>query len=363
MHRHLVNEANIDLVVLDVEPEKRGVRKLARKVVAFLARTRYARWAQDIMSLWKGGWIDAELPAPKDIDMATVVMTVAHGDAYYAAMRYANRHNLPLVTFFHDWWPEIPEMHGMFRSVLERSFRRLYQESSLAVCVGPGMKEELGPHANSKVLHPIPSVASIAMSHIDREVDKKRTFRLLYSGSFAEYGPMLMQALDYFKDHPHIRFEVRGNSSGWSDPFKKEMRECGLLLPYASREDFDSWLITADAFLITQSFDEKHSRLMRTNFPSKLVEFAQLGKPLIIWAPAYASGPAWARDSGQALVVDKADPIYLKRALEELCENAYEQKRLGEAAIAAAVGCFNPINIQSDFIKCITEVAELHCDA
>ena len=84
--------------------------------------------------MWRGGWIDAELPAPEAVEIPTVVMTVAHQEACYAAMRYAKRYQLPLVTIFHDWWPDIPPVHDPFRSMIERSFRELYQESSLA-CV------------------------------------------------------------------------------------------------------------------------------------------------------------------------------------------------------------------------------------
>ena len=58
---------------------------------------------------------------------------------------------------------------------------------------------------------------------------------------------------------------------------------------------------SADAFLITQTFEEKDRRLMQTNFPSKLTEFAKFEKPLILWGPEYASGPKWGRETGLGL--------------------------------------------------------------
>ena len=357
LHRHLVDRPEIELIVLETEPRKPSIRKLARRGLACLARTKFCRYAQDMMSLWKGGWIDAELPVPEETDIATVVMTVAHGDAFCAAIRYANRYDLPLVTFFHDWWPDIPRIHRIFRPILERSFLHLYHASSLALCVGPRMREELGAHANSKILFPIPSAAHLDGNQSSFSSDKGRSFRLLHAGNLTDYGPVMMSALEEFKDHPYIRLEVRGNSSAWPDAIKNEMSERGLLHPYAPRKEFDSWLRMADAFLVIQSFDGKYRRIMQTNFLSKLVEFAQQGKPLIIWGPPYGSAIKWARETGCGIVVDQENPECLKDALESLCADRSEQERLAAAAKELAAGPFGPERIQSDFLRWLHEVA------
>ena len=150
---------------------------------------------------------------------------------------------------------------------------------------------------------------------------------------------------------------MRGADPGWPDPFKEEMSARGLLLPFAPRKEFNSWIKKADAFLITQSFEEKHSRLMQTNFPSKLVEFAQFGKPLILWAPSNASGPKWAMESGQGMVIDEKNPERLRQALETLYENTVEQERLSASARDAAAKCFDPKRIQSEFMMALKEIA------
>ena len=323
-----------------------------RRFLGRLGRIKFLHpLCQDMMALWRGGWIDAELPAPPDTEVPTAVMTVAHEEACYAAMRYAKRHQLPLITIFHDWWPDVPEMHQPFRAVLQRSFHQLYQESSLALCVSPGMKEALGQHQNSKVMLPMPAIAKTREAVAGGA--SSEPFRVLYAGNLAEYGPMLMEALNVFKDHPHIRFEVRGAKPMWPAVFTAEMSERGLFLPFAQRDEFDTWLKSADAFLITQSFDEEKRRLMKTNFPSKLVEYAQYGKPLILWGPDDSSGPIWARKSGQGLVVDQKDPQCLVLALEQLYGNKVEQERLAHAANKAASSSFNPELIQAEFMRCL----------
>ena len=355
LHRHLVDEPDIDLHVLNIEPKQWTLRKLLRRILGRLSQTRLHPFCEDVMALWRGGWIDAELPVPQETGLPTVVMTVAHEEACYAAMRYAKKYNLPLVTFFHDWWPDIPNIHLPFRHVIERSFRRLYRESALALCVSPGMKKALGPHENAKVLLPIPAKPQPTNDHSAHEIGKP--FRLLYAGNLTEYGPMLMAALHVFKDHPSIRLEVRGSNPAWPPSFVEKMRDCGLFLPYVLRSELDAWLDSADGFLITQTFEEKDKRLMQTNFPSKLVEFSQLGKPLIVWGPAEASSVMWARDRGHGLVVDEKNPERLRQALETLYENTVEQERLSASARDAAVKCFDPKRIQSEFMMALKEIA------
>lgn len=356
LYRHLVNQPGIDLHVLQTEPSKPGMRRLLRRLLGRLAKIKLLRsFCQDIMVFWRGGWIDAELPPPAAPKSPTVVMTVAHEEACCAAARYARRYDLPLVTFFHDWWPDLAQIHAPFRPMLERSFRQLYQESSLALCVSECMKQELGPHENSKVLLPIPAKCELPKSSVDR--DLSAPFRVLYAGNLAEYGPMLMDALEVLKDNANIRLEVRGNSAHWPEPIRVELSDRGLLLPFASGGQFSKWLETADAFLVPQSFKENDKRLMQTNFPSKLPEFAQYGRPLILWGPAQASGPQWASNTGQGLVVDEENPDQLRIALERLCNDRDQQKRLSRAACDAAGEYFDPKRIQSGFMRWLREIS------
>lgn len=355
LNRHLVDSPEIDLLLMDCEPRMTGVRRFLRKVLARLSRTCCRRYVADIMAIWKGGWIDAELPAPVDTQVSTVVATVAHGDAFYAAMRYAKRHNLPLVTFFHDWWPGIAGLHSPLRFLVERSFRRLYAQTALPLCVSDGMKQYLGAHPNSKVLLPIPSKATPPDEFHSRHADA--LYRVIYAGNLTDYGPMLRSALKGLRESIDIRLEVRGNSSSWPESIRTPLIDGGLLLPFVPRKKLHNWLDSADAFLITQSFRVEDELLMRTNFPSKLIEFAQMGKPLIIWAPSYASASVWAEKSGQALVVNQEDPNCLKMALEALSNHRGEQVRLAAGAADAAKGQFDPDRIQSNFIQWLGDVA------
>lgn len=353
LQRHLVDQPAIDLQIFHTEPQKKGLARLLRRFLGRLNRTIFSTYSQDICALWNSRFLDKELPESDSSAKSTVVMTVAHGEACYAAARYAKRHGLPLLTIFHDWWPDIADVHKPLRSVLQRSFIQLYRDSSFALCVSDGMKRELGPHDHAEVLFPIP-----AQNHSSREAGQSVSgskFKIIYAGNLREYGPMLMSALDELKDHPDVRLEVRGNSSSWPDSIREEMTERGLLLPFVQREELTEWLKSADAFLITQSFSEADARLMRTNFPSKLPEFSQFGKPLVMWGPDYASGSIWSRNTGHALLVEHRGSQYLRQALENLIASNAQQERFAKAAQEAAEGCFNPERIQSDFLQCVND--------
>jgi len=90
------------------------------------------------------------LPSNKMIDdlvhsfRPDVVITVAHAWWHIQARRVASKFELPLVSFFQDWWPDFPDVPIAFRSRVERQFRKTRADSAVAICVSDGMRRELG---------------------------------------------------------------------------------------------------------------------------------------------------------------------------------------------------------------------------
>jgi glycosyltransferase involved in cell wall biosynthesis len=89
--------------------------------------------------------------------------------------------------------------------------------------------------------------------------------------------------------------------------------------------------------------------LTKAWFPSKLIEFAQFGKPLVVWGPEYCSAVEWARREDSALCVTNQDPVALVAALNRLTDSRLEQERLAAAADRAAAGEFDALAIQAGF--------------
>ncbi|NCY22869.1 hypothetical protein EBX31_13060 [bacterium] len=103
-------------------------------------------------------------------------------------------------------------------------------------------------------------------------------------------------------------------------------------------------------------FDPVMRRRMETSFPSKLIEFAQFGKPLVVWGPAYCSAVRWAKQSNAALCVTERDPEHLANALQRLARSAEDCTRLATASQAAAHREFDPKIIQEKFLSILQKV-------
>jgi glycosyltransferase involved in cell wall biosynthesis len=348
LYRHLVNQPDVDLEIYGKEPEVLAFWTLVRRLIGRFRRTKLRRWSEDIWFLLHGRWIDPMLPSKIDERQSALVMTVAHGDGFMAARRFAERHQLPLVALFQDWWPDIAEVHGCFRQPLERKFLELAEHSSVAICISEGMKRALGS-TNCVVLPPIPGVCGL-QSPLRSRRKPDRKLRVVYSGNLSEYGPMLGEALKVFETHDRVELVVRGSRPRWSPSFAAEMKQKGKWLEFAPRTELEIWLENSDAFLVPMEFDPAKRRRMETSFPSKLIEFAQFGKPLVVWGPEYCSAVEWARINNIALCVTDPSPVYLLHALIDLASSQPDQERYALAASQAAKSELSPAQIQSNML-------------
>jgi len=352
LHRHLTDIPSLECEVYGLEPEVVTTSTVIRRIMGRLTQTRAQRFAQDFWAWRDGRWLDALLPTSVSDPTCSVVLTVAQGDACGAAQRFAQKHRLPLVTFFHDWWPDMAAVHRPFQRYLEMRFRDLYQQSQLALCVSEGMRVELSSHPNAQVLYPIPSKGT----QLSERAKITDTLKVLCFGNLKEYGPMVANALQEFKGHSKIRMETRGTNPNWSEKFLDEMKQAGLWHEFAPADVLRNWMESADAFLIPMVFDPKKRRRMETSFPSKMLEMAQMGKPLVIWGPEYCSAVQWARRADRALCVTDPDPKVLREELEKLVSSPEEQQRLSIASRDAAAGEFSAERIQSQFMEALKSV-------
>jgi glycosyltransferase involved in cell wall biosynthesis len=211
-----------------------------------------------------------------------------------------------------------------------------------------GMKRGLGGGGNLEVLPPIPAETDPPTSPV-YNTTRSGKFKILYFGNLDLYGGMILELLHVLKNHPKIQFQVRGSNPSWSDDAKKEMRDAGLWLDFSPRSELDSWLQSADAFLIPMVFDEKYRRRMETSFPSKLVEFAQFGKPLIVWGPEYCSAVRWVWNSGGALPVVNSSPKSLFDSIQKKLVSKRKSHEFSPQCFCSFEKEFNPLKIQVDF--------------
>jgi len=353
LYRHLVGESRL---TVEVTPHPRTSR-----LVRALRRTPLQSWLEAREVQRQGHRWDAGARAAAVAFKPQVIFTVAAGDGCHAALRLARKQQVPLVTLFSDWWPDI--VPARVSAGEEIRFRELYQSSRIALCVSEGMKRTLGEHSDARILWPIPGKSDVpetagGMANGRDDDDKK--FKVCYSGNLREYAPMLQKALLALKTHPSVRLEVRGMAPRWPEAFREEMLAAGTYHEFAPREELERWLGSADAFLVTTAFEPAMRRMMETNFPSKLLEFARFGKPLVAWGPDYSSLIRWAQPAGRAWCVTNPDPNALRQALEQLAGSRGDQERLAGEARNAMRQEFDPVVIQERFLQAIRDAAGVH---
>jgi glycosyltransferase involved in cell wall biosynthesis len=275
-----------------------------------------------------------------------VLLTVAHGWWHIQARRIAKEFNLPLISFFQDWWPDFPDVPVAFRSGIEREFRRTCAESTVAICVSDGMRQELGAPPNSSVIYPIPSFGRFE----PRRSDFMPVMRIAYFGNLYEYGPLIEDALRTLNSSDRVRLEVFGPRPRWTSEVEDYFRSRGLYHGCPPANELVESLRHFQAILVVMSFAASLRRRMITSFPSKMINAMQLGLPVVIWGPEYCSAVRWARRGNAALCVTDANPSALRQVLEKLAASPLEQERLGKSAGEAAARDFNPERIQAQFM-------------
>jgi hypothetical protein len=287
----------------------------------------------------------------KDTSTYSAILTVAHGLAWVEAMKLSKATGLPLVTLFHDWYPDASGCPSPLIAVWDYWFRRLYHRSSLAFCVSEGMIQELGPHPNVHLLPPIPDPLAKPVPEVQHTISGKR-IRLYYSG-FAGglYRPMLEELIKAV--HRDLGFKLRISGSE-TDELRSladgaQIQVSGFLDGSEWQQAFDE----SDALLVVLPFDPRKQRHLRTHFPGKLVEYANRGRPLAIWGPAESSAVIWARNSEKILVCTEPNAEEFLRQVGAWFSNGSARRKLAARDSKLA---FDPAGIQCIFEREILAV-------
>jgi glycosyltransferase involved in cell wall biosynthesis len=360
LHRHFTQACDIDLLVVSdgaVPGFNHGVLKhrFSSRLFKRLAKTRLKLWAGDAQEFFlpcNPGRV-AEICRDFKPD---VILTVAHGNLWRLALREARSSKVPLATIFYDWWSDLSGTHETLKPLLDKQFRALHQNSTLSLCICEGMLSALGPHPRAEVIYPISGSTGPLISNGPRTTNMPGKLKVVYTGNLGDYGWMVQAALEATKEHPLIRLEAIGGNPAWPALFKKDMQERGLWHDFVPVEKLDSWLTTANAFLVTMRFEPHLRRFMETSFPSKIANYAQFHKPIIIWGPEYCSAVRWARRGDWALCITDNQPMALLDALEKLANSTAWQTRLTERAKQAALTDFNPDRLQRQFISSLQRI-------
>jgi len=353
LHRYLHEDPDIE-----VEVFRWAKFPLRLKIIGKMKKLGFYKSGNILECLWP------VYPKAKEIDkvMASfkpdIILTVAHAWFHLAAAKASLRRQIPLITFFQDWWADFDrEIPQYCNKRMEQFMRRTCEHSTKVIGVSKGMLRELGNPINAQLIHDLPAVLPLD----DCAIDKKRPegpFRLVYFGNLGEYGPMIESLLDLCQGRADIELHVFGPKPKWSCGAEERFRKLGLFHGLLPRDEFTSRIAEFDGILAAMQFDEGLGRRMMTSFPSKIIEGVQYGLPIIVWGPDHCSAVEWARMKNRALCVTdpSAEALIAAISKHKDAKGDIDLRQYSLGSRLAAEEEFNPLNIRKQFKQVLCDV-------
>src|SRR5215471_1549819 len=290
------------------------------------------------------------LEAAVDAFKPEVILALAECGFSHIARKTAERHGLPLVGLFLDWFPVMKGHYGhmCMQPILSRRFRHLYAACDLAFCTSDGMQEVLGPHPNSHVIYPMPGRHRVPKEFWPPSTGK---FRLVYVGSVQNfYGRMLCSLIARMEETKDLEIVVVGPNADWPQQILERAKGNGTYLGLKSPDEATAVIASADALLVVMSFEKEHELFMRTSFTTKFLDYVAFGKPVILWGPDYCTPVCVARKNGGAVVVNQNDPNAIASACRQIAGDALWREQLSQQARQLHQTLFNPDRLQGIFV-------------
>jgi hypothetical protein len=289
----------------------------------------------------------------------TILLTNLWDDLSLLAVHYGRCRNWPLGVFLHD--DEIL-WHGRDapQSYLRWKRKIVCSAANKIWSVSESLVEQLDDSVQPrcKILRPIPGVFSSPRA--EWRTDFEKGPRIGYAGK--TYGAFqtfllslarLLQAcggtLNLLTDAENVRILHQSEPNLYAQPF----------LPTSA--EASDWLNNnCSALLIAHPLSfagvSRQWEILRTSFPSKLPEGAQLGLPLILISAEDSTFGRWARSKPDAPFFSRLDDPNLARYLASLRERStWEASARWTRDLAA--GEFSPQRIQGAFEEDIGELS------
>ncbi|AFZ20136.1 hypothetical protein Mic7113_4443 [Allocoleopsis franciscana PCC 7113] len=354
LYRHFLNFPGLSLAMATDDCQGLLTAEIieikANRLLNRLARTRFAKWFHDVFQCFNTFHNSQKIRTYIKNNKPDIILTVAHNELCWLAQQISQEFNIPLVTIFHDWWPDMAYVHTFARKFLTNRFKRLYQQSQMVFCVDEEIQQALGTHPNVHILYPIPNPSIKAKSPTPLAIED--AFTVIYAGTLSGiYGPMMQDLSTLVQEYPEFKLKLFGPPLDWPDLLVKQVKAAQIYRGFMTSDLIAPVLRDASALLVAMSFNPPDQMRMQTSFPSKIPEYCQFGKPIIIWGPDYSSAVHWGRKHQSALVVTSPVAQDLVKAIKELASQPEEQIRLGEKALEMAQGMFNPEKIQKQFVN------------
>ena len=331
MYRHFVLHNDVDLLVCSTgfihEGLSRGHQIARHRFITRVQNTRLTRWVRQFQILVEPYlWCRQLEPMLRNF-RPDVIFTVADPADSWSAYLLAKRMEIPLVVNFQDWWPT-SNYSGAYerpfpfvRKIMERRFRQMHREAVAVFATSHGMLDWLGERPGARVLFPTgaPRAEGQTPSFAPNRADGPLT--VAYAGQIprASYGKQVLQvanAVAHQRDSLQLKVYAPrlDNQSEVVDKLQSMGFYGGFLPGHLLLDE----LARCDVLLAVMTFGKNSRLFAETSFTTKILDYAAVGRPIVIWAPEYAAPVQLARRTGFALTCTDPDAESLIKTIEEL---------------------------------------------
>jgi hypothetical protein len=331
MYRHFVLHDDVDLLVYSTgllhEELAQGHEMPRHRAIKRLQNTRLTRWVRQFFILVEPYlWCRQLEPLLREF-RPDVVFTVADPADSWCAYLVSKRLGLPLAVNFQDWWPSsnysgaYERPFPVVRKIMARRFRKLHREAAVVFATSHGMLKWLGERPGARVLFPTgaPRTEGKSPSFALNNADGPLT--IAYAGQIprATYGEQVLQVAKILdRKDSKLRLQVYAPRGEKDIEVATALEKIGCYAGFLPGHQLLEELSQCDVLLAVMTFDAGLTLFVQTSFTTKILDYAAVGRPIVIWAPEYAAPVQLARRTGFALTCTDPDAESLVRTIEEL---------------------------------------------
>jgi hypothetical protein len=293
-------------------------------------------------------WLEKEVAdfAPQ------AVLTAGVAGAWIRADALASRLGVPLHVIVHD------DHHYAFfwirslRSFGERLFGRTYRRARSQLCISEPMRAEYTRRfgVEGDVLLPSRGRDSLSFGAPRPDVaQKKAGLNVVYAGSLYGRGfEVLEQVAAELARNGH-RLVVYTPSQ--PQPGVK-LVHMDLRAPIPSRELVERMHAEADLLLLWTDFSLADRDVVRTLFPSKMVDYTAAAVPILVVAPGEACIASYLQSRPEAAeLLTTDDPQVVARTVDDLASRPEHRRALAAGAVRAGHADFSYERAWSFFLS------------
>lgn len=329
------------------------------------SQTRFLPWLYPCQVIWGDKFLSSIVLAQARRFKPDAIFTVAGNWDWtaLAAQRIARELEVPLIASFNDWYDYgwFP-VHDRLRPMVEKRFRRFYQEADLALCTSEGMREALGEHSNAHVWYPTGApMEEEVVDYLPVEADAHHPLTVFFGGSLGDwYGPMLESLVRECESAEcDVQFLIYGALEAWSQEFDDHARAKGI---FRGRVDFPTLqkeAEKADILILPMGFGEDCAHVERTSFKTKFLDYLSFQRPILVWGPEYCSAVRVAREFDSAECVTDPSPRACRHAIDALAKDPDRRQDLIANAMKMYQDRFHPDQIHEGLVRQISSVVSM----